>query len=284
MIDSDVIIELPTVQNYEFFVQSNGAHNIACDAHIHNAIELLYVIKGNYHVVLDGSEYCIWQGDLILFCSNSIHHVYTGDDEENAYYVIKIMPSALFALSDSDMGIEYVMRFAFNNKNCRSLWRRDELADNGIKAVLDSLIAEYTSPGYATEVEMKAKIISLLVTIMRQDDHSSGEYCSEIVRIVYSAMTYVREHYAEDIDECALAAALGVSYSYFSRSFRRITGKSFKTYLNRTRVDHAAQLLCREGVSVSEVAARCGFNSVSYFIRVFRTVTGKTPHNFKFRD
>ena len=88
----------------------------------------------------------------------------------------------------------------------------------------------------------------------------------------------------KDLEMDGVAKALGYSYSYFSRSFRRITGKSFKTYLNRTRVDHAAQLLCREGVSVSEVAARCGFNSVSYFIRVFRTVTGKTPHNFKFRD
>ena len=269
MIDSSVYVELPAVQNYEFFTQSNEAHSIACNAHIHNAIELLYVIKGNYRVVLDGDEHFIGKGDLILFCSNAIHHVFTGDDTENEYYVIKITPSALFA---------------FNNKNSRFLWRADELAVNGMKAALDALIEEYSSPGYATEVAMKARIISLLVTVMRQDDHSSSEHRSEIVRIVYSAMTYVREHYAEDIDEYSLASALGVSYSYFSRSFRRVTGKSFKNYLTHTRIDRAAQLLCREGISVSDVAARCGFNSVSYFIRVFRTVTGRTPNNFKLKD
>lgn len=283
MRDLDVYVEQPAPPNYEFFIQENGAHSIACNAHIHNAVELLYVIKGRYRVFLEGEEYSIGQGDLVLFSSNAIHHVCTESDEENAYYVIKIMPSALLALSDSDSGIEYVMRLAFKNKSSRYVWRSDELAENGMRSALDSIIDEYSHAGYATEVAMKARIISLLVLILRQDDRAASEYRSDIVRVVYSAMTYVREHYSEDVDESALAARLGVSYSYFSRSFRRITGKSFKAYLNHTRIDHAAQLLCRDGLSVSEAAARCGFNSVSYFIRVFHTVMGNTPHDFKLK-
>ena len=91
-------------------------------------------------------------------------------------------------------------------------------------------------------------------------------------------MVYVRNHYAEDMDERELAKSLGMSYSYFSRSFRRVTGMTFKQYLNRTRVNQAEKMLCRGSASVSEVATRCGYNSISYFISVYKSITGKTPY------
>ena len=91
-------------------------------------------------------------------------------------------------------------------------------------------------------------------------------------------MVYVRNHYTEDMDERELARSLGMSYSYFSRSFRRVTGMTFKQYLNRTRVNQAEKMLCRGTTSVSEVATKCGYNSISYFISVYKNITGKTPY------
>ena len=84
--------------------------------------------------------------------------------------------------------------------------------------------------------------------------------------------------FCEDIDEKVLAKSYGISYSHFSRSFKRVTGITFKNYLNRTRISKAEQLLFQNECSVSEVASACGYNSTAYFIKVYRSIKGKTPY------
>ena len=95
--------------------------------------------------------------------------------------------------------------------------------------------------------------------------------------MIYRAVVHIRRHFKEDLSAEALAARMGVSYSYFSRSFGRVVGKSFKEYLNLTRVNYAEQLLLTTGKSVTEIAAECGYNNVSYFISVYRRMKGTTP-------
>ena len=97
-----------------------------------------------------------------------------------------------------------------------------------------------------------------------------GTSLSKIFKLIH--------HFSEDIDEKKLASSFGMSYSYFSRSFKKVTGMTFKNYLNRTRISKAEQLLFESGGSISETAIACGYNSISYFISVYRQITGKTPY------
>ena len=78
------------------------------------------------------------------------------------------------------------------------------------------------------------------------------------------------------VQDCSRVACM--SYSYFSRSFRAITGKNFKEYLNQIRVAHAEKALLTTDRSVTEVANHCGYDNVSYFISVYKHLKGETPH------
>ena len=273
-------VELPQTvgDGTEFFLQATPPASIACAAHVHKAVELLYVKNGSYTVLLDGVEHEIETGDLVLFCSNAIHHVFTKNLPENEYYVIKISP-AFFLQFSTQEGTEYVMRFAINRKENKNIWKREELEGTPLLSALQSLIAEHEEQKYASQVAIKLKIMELLVEVLRSDS-PIGEKIphNQTTTLIYNAMVYVRNHYAEDMDERELAKSLGMSYSYFSRSFKRVTGMSFKQYLNRTRVNQAEILLRRDNASVSEVATKCGYNSISYFINVYKNITGKTPY------
>lgn len=278
---NQIHVELPKIvgDGTEFFLQSTPPASVACAAHVHKAVELLYVKNGSYTVLLDGVEYEIKKGDLVLFCSNAIHHVFTKNLPENEYYVIKISPAFFLQFSTQEEGAEYVMRFAINRKGSKSIWTREELEGTPLYSALQSLIAEHESNQYASQVAIKLKIMELLVEILRSDspaDEKAPHH--QTAALIYNTMVYVRNHYAEDMDERELAKSLGMSYSYFSRSFRRVTGMTFKQYLNRTRVNQAEKMLCRGSASVSEVATRCGYNSISYFISVYKSITGKTPY------
>ena len=277
---NNIRVELPRQVGYEteFFVQYNSKNTTACSAHIHSAAELLYVKEGSYTVTLDDTRYEISEGDLILFCSGAIHYVVAGENEQNSYYVIKIPPSFFIGFAMHDGGAEYAMRFALNRKERKCLWHKEELKESKIQCVLDTLVNEFEQKRYASEVAIKLKIMELMLTILRNDVPSRPSAGNQISWLIYSVMGYVQENFAEDIDEKMLAKSYGISYSYFSRSFKRVTGMTFKNYLNRTRISKAAQLLALNGCSVSEAATACGYNSISYFINVYHSVMGKTPY------
>lgn len=274
-------VELPKIvgDGTEFFLQATPPASVACAAHIHKAVELLYIKSGSYTLLLDGVEHEIEKGDLVLFCSNAIHHVFTKNLPENEYYVIKISPTFFLQFSTQEEGTEYVMRFAINRKENKNIWKREELEGTALLAALQSLIDEHENAKYASQVAIKLKIMELLVEILRSDSTTDTKVPhNQTASLIYNTMVYVRNHYAEDMDERELARSLGMSYSYFSRSFKRVTGITFKQYLNRIRVNQAEKLLCRGSASVSEIATKCGYNSISYFINVYKSITGKTPY------
>ena len=77
MKENNIHVELPKIvgDGTEFFLQATPSASIACAAHVHKAVELLYVKNGSYTVLLDGVEHDIEKGDLVLFCSNQLFHL-----------------------------------------------------------------------------------------------------------------------------------------------------------------------------------------------------------------
>jgi AraC family transcriptional regulator len=75
----------------------------------------------------------------------------------------------------------------------------------------------------------------------------------------------------------ALARECGLSVSHFSRAFRHSTGAAPHQWLLEHRVDVAKPLLRDRQMSLSDVAAVCGFADQSHFTRIFTRVVGTSP-------
>jgi AraC-like DNA-binding protein/ligand-binding sensor protein len=78
----------------------------------------------------------------------------------------------------------------------------------------------------------------------------------------------------------AAAKVLGVSTGHLSRTFRRLTGMTFREYAISRRVEHARRLLLDPMNNVSTVSDACGFSTPAYFARVFRKVVGCSPAEY----
>ena len=78
----------------------------------------------------------------------------------------------------------------------------------------------------------------------------------------------------------AAARALGVSTGHLSRTFRRLTGMTFREYAMARRVEHARRLLLDPLHNVSSVSDSCGFSTPAYFARVFRKAVGCSPGEY----
>jgi len=81
-----------------------------------------------------------------------------------------------------------------------------------------------------------------------------------------------------------LARRVNVSYPTLRRKFRRQTSYSVKEYILRVQLSLAKDLLATTGLSVTEIARRCGFENALYFSRLFAQKEGVPPRVFRGRQ
>lgn len=77
-----------------------------------------------------------------------------------------------------------------------------------------------------------------------------------------------------------VASSLHVSTRTLKRRLQE-EGRNFRALVDHVLEMRATQMLREEGLSVSEVAFRLGYNDVSNFSRAFRRWTGQSPSDFR---
>ena len=90
-------------------------------------------------------------------------------------------------------------------------------------------------------------------------------------------VTYIEEHFAEEIQLNELALVAHVSSSYLSTKFKKEKGISFSEYLVRFRVNKAAEYMEHHKAPMGEIAAMVGYQDYAQFSKMFKKYKGMTP-------
>jgi AraC-like DNA-binding protein/mannose-6-phosphate isomerase-like protein (cupin superfamily) len=251
-------------------------------SHIHEAIELLYITDGDFDITCDNVTVRATAGDAVLFRSNSIHRTVAREKEKNFYWVLKVSPRLIINFLPKDKYYDGLLRLSVNYGSDKFFWSSDELLGSDIRRGFEKLADEYNSPDENSELAMRVAAAQVVLGVLRGGIEKRGEN-SELAELMYKAVVYINEKYADEISAESVSEYLGLSYSYFSRSFKKIIGSSFRAYLNNVRINHAEQLIMNTSKSVSEISELCGFENISYFISVYRTLKGEPPLRSKRR-
>ena len=92
-----------------------------------------------------------------------------------------------------------------------------------------------------------------------------------LYRRIVLAKLFIDEHFADNIDLDAIAGEAAFSKFHFIRLFKMAYGKTPHQYLISVRIEKA-QLLLRNGHSVSEVCFEVGFDSPTSFTGLFKRI------------
>ena len=91
----------------------------------------------------------------------------------------------------------------------------------------------------------------------------------------------VYKNYGDQIGVTEIAQAAGVSSRECTRCFKRTVDRTPVRFLIEYRAQMAASLLLGTGMSISEIAEKCGFMSDSYFSKIFREIYQCTPREYR---
>ncbi len=95
-------------------------------------------------------------------------------------------------------------------------------------------------------------------------------------------ISYIREHYPEDVSLDDLADHVGLHPNYVCTVFKKNIGQSYLECLHRERLKEAKRLLLETDLSVEQIGAQVGYNSASQFARVFKKYESVSPTAFRY--
>jgi AraC family transcriptional regulator len=100
-------------------------------------------------------------------------------------------------------------------------------------------------------------------------------------RMLTSIEEYIDLNLEKDLSVEELASRLGISPSYFARSFRSSVGLAPHAYVMRRRLLRALELLASTDLPLIDIALATGFADQSHFCRRFHQMTGMPPRTYR---
>ncbi len=97
-----------------------------------------------------------------------------------------------------------------------------------------------------------------------------------IVDLIYYRKEPPKMTFSEYISE-----NLNHDYSYLSKLFSEVQGVTIEQYFIAQKIERVKELLVYDELSLSEIAYKLNYSSVSHLSRQFKKVTGLVPSHFR---
>ena len=95
------------------------------------------------------------------------------------------------------------------------------------------------------------------------------------------AIAIVEDEFASELSLDDIARRVASSRRQLQRAYAEIGDTTFREHLTRVRMQRAAELLARRGMTVREVARRVGYRQPAQFAKAFRRYQGLAPSAFR---
>lgn len=224
--------------------------------HWHNDCEIFHLEKGVLAVYIEGKEYDLVAGDTMYIASGQPHYM-------------KALQETILTIMIYDPSLESFL-------GDLSLVEPKLKGDHSILSVYKKIHHEIKekSPLYQLSVELELE--RFLLDVFRSEKTVSKKEAPQNSRF-RELLTTIDENYSFYTFSDA-AAFMGFTEPYFSKFFTKMTGINFAYYLNSVRIEKAIGFLRKEqDAKITDISARCGFDTIRNFNRVFKTITGYSP-------
>lgn len=248
--------------------------------HWHIPIEIIMPIVNNYRVVCNHVTFDLNEGDILFIAPGTLHSIIAPSDGKRI-----IILTELTSLNNI-RGLE-----SFITSMKPALLITSENAPLIHQEIVDLLIEiskEYSANMPMIDVSIYAKLFQIFVLINRHHTNNLKIFFDvkvnkqeEYIEKYNSICDYINKNFADDLTLDNMSHMAGFSKYHFERLFKQFTGMSFYKYLSLSRISNAEKLLIDPESTITEIAYKSGFNSISSFIRMFRIVKKCTPTEFR---
>ena len=232
-------------------------------AHYHRAVELCFPVKDSLVCCVNGEKFEVEAGEIAFIDSFDVH--YFEISKGSSRYAVVI-------------GAEFLSNFyeMYGKKNSRVRFPR-KLFDKEKNKILFTIVREWGEHFETCNHLQNLGYVNLLLGTIAERygiEYSDSENDNLIVKI----LSFINEHFKEQIDLELLSKTFGYSKSTVSRAISTAIGEDLRTYVNLIRARNVHKLLqSNPEMTVAEAAIKSGFNSLKTFYRAYGQVFDENP-------
>ena len=245
--------------NYDMLLLS--PKDITTPPHAHEGVELTLVLNGNANTYINGVEYVLNKGDILMSFPNVIHsHDYCSSDFSSVIilFPVKTLPQL------KKVFLTKIPKFP--------------IIRNAHKKIIDLILTLNTNQGEFKKEFDYGIMLTVLSMLLNDIELLNRQVHDDRVNEIFN---FCDENYNKNLTIEMVAKHLLVSKAYVSYIFTKIIKINFRTYINSIRLSKAIKMLKETNLTITEIAFESGFESLRTFNRVFQKEMKISPLKYK---
>ncbi|WP_105615515.1 helix-turn-helix domain-containing protein [Vallitalea okinawensis] len=234
--------------------------------HLHNHIELIYMLEGETVTNVDGNKALLKKGEIFVSFPNQVHQYSSKGPEK---YLIFIFSPDLFK----------EMKHIFQNYIPDNQVIKNAYKYPCLYSFLSSAAEVYESNHEFKDLQIKGYLLVFFAELLKIMKLKSIKTSN--LSMLQNILVYCSENYAKDLSLDTISESLHVSKYYVSHLLKKKINIGFSDYINALRISEACGHLLSEDKSITEIAYLVGFNTIRTFNRAFIKQTELTPTDFR---
>lgn len=265
-----------------YLFRVHNTETMSCTEHRHDFVEMVYQLRGSCIHVIDGKEYPVRHGDLVIINYHQTHSILgnSGGIYVNVLmkpeYISRSLQSGENAFALLNLTEFEDFRQILDETHCKVSFCGEERSRIEILITMISEEMERHHPGY--ELVLRSCFNMLVTMIFRK---MSLPLAQTFDGISDRLLAYLNKHCAEKLTLEQTAKLCAYNSSYFSRIFKAVTGMNFTAYLKKIRMQRAAELLETTQTPVKDVMGFVGYSDTTKFFKDFKAYTGFSPLQYR---
>lgn len=255
---------------------------MSAPCHWHDDIEWIYILAGKMYYSINGKKILLQEKDSLMVNARQMHYGYSCQNQDCRFLCILFHPS-LFGSNKTLL--QTFVAPVIEDADCEYLhFHANQIRGQEIAGYLEQIRCLKEGAAKAYEMQVIAVIFQLWSRLLQCGEfivRDNSKHGSSDLEIQKNMVSFIYQHYAEQISLEDIAASGNVSRSKCCMIFKHYMQQSPVDFLNTFRLKTSCSLLQNTEKNITEIAFSCGFNHLSYFSKQFIKNFGCTPREYR---
>lgn len=244
--------------------------DIFIPSHWHRSLEISLI--EHVEVTLQiGEHHTVVKDDFTCVNSGVVHSLHAGEIQADSSCIILLLSYDFMKQYCPDVDTIYFdLSLHKDHEPLKQLYYR-----------LRDLYLNQDTYTYLAITACIFELFNCLLTYYKAPMYEVEQVSSKNQNQIKEVLTYLHEHYQEEITLIGISDYFHVSNEYFSRQFHHYVGKTFRDYLSNYRMYKAYDDIIHSDMTIQDIARKHGFLNVRSFIKLFTKLYHDTPAHYR---
>ena len=271
----------------DFSLICNYVNGQTTQPHIHDYVELAYVVKGELRQRILGKDIIFQEGDLCLIDRNCAHQDYLVDNSSEILFLCMrndVLPEIMDESFTTQKIIAFLQAALMEQKTLQQYihFSPQKSAKQEMEQCFNFLAKELFEDKAGAHYIVKGLILRIFRLLSTQYDFQLSRQQRKDLNwaILEDVCHYIEQHY-KTVTIQELSNVFHFQEDYFNRLIKKHLGKTYCDVLQEIRLFNAEQLLMHSDKTIAQIAEEVGYRNKGYFYKLFTEKYGMTPAEYR---